>query len=290
MPAVRRDVHRDAMLLIGLAVGVLTAAGRFAKPVDAVSYWLAGSSSDLYPTSWGDWAGGAYLFYPPIVAQVFTLLQPLGWQLFIVGFTVVTFGAMWYCCREWSIPLLLIGIPYYVTGNGWLGYPATFLSYALLGNLQWILAAAAAAVLRHPSLWPVLVLSKMTTGVGWWWHVARREWRPAATGAGLTIALVALSFASWPAAWSDFANFTVNNAGMGDAPIPLFPIPLVVRLPMALALVVWGARTERPWVVPVATGWAVPAIYGLGFLPFWVSPARELISRAKAGRAPATAH
>jgi hypothetical protein len=38
--------------------------------------------------------------------------------------------------------------------------------------------------------------------------------------------------------------------------------------------VVWGASTDRRWTVPVAVGWALPALYGWGFLPFWVAAVR----------------
>ena len=39
------------------------------------------------------------------------------------------------------------------------------------------------------------------------------------------------------------------------------PIPLLVRLPIAVALVVWGARTDRRWTVPVASMLALPALW-----------------------------
>ena len=39
------------------------------------------------------------------------------------------------------------------------------------------------------------------------------------------------------------------------------PVPFVVRLPFALALVSWGARTNRRWTVPVASMLALPALW-----------------------------
>jgi hypothetical protein len=39
------------------------------------------------------------------------------------------------------------------------------------------------------------------------------------------------------------------------------PIPLWIRLPAAVALVVWGARTDRRWTVPVASMLALPALW-----------------------------
>ena len=38
-------------------------------------------------------------------------------------------------------------------------------------------------------------------------------------------------------------------------------IPIWVRLPPAIVIVVWGALTGRRWTVPVAATLAVPAFY-----------------------------
>jgi hypothetical protein len=62
----------------------------------------------------------------------------------------------------------------------------------------------------------------------------------------------------------------IKNANV-RSPIVLEPIPFIVRLPMSLALLVWGARTNRAWVVPIAVGWGTPALY-LGTYPsMWIA-------------------
>jgi len=45
-------------------------------------------------------------------------------------------------------------------------------------------------------------------------------------------------------------------------------VPFLVRLPIAIAIVVWGARTDRRWTVPVASMVALPALWygGLSML------------------------
>jgi hypothetical protein len=58
---------------------------------------------------------------------------------------------------------------------------------------------------------------------------------------------------------------------MEHPPLTTFLVPIGIRIPTALALVIWGARTSRPWTVPLAVGWALPAIYGMGFLPYWAA-------------------
>ena len=107
------DLSRDAMLLLGILVGIAQASGRFAAPVDALAYWQAGTSTNLYPESWSE-VGTGYLFYPPPVAQISALLQPIGWPAFILLLTASTFAAFWYCARNWSLPLVLLGIPYFL--------------------------------------------------------------------------------------------------------------------------------------------------------------------------------
>jgi hypothetical protein len=39
------------------------------------------------------------------------------------------------------------------------------------------------------------------------------------------------------------------------------PVPLWIRLPISLAVVAWGARTDRAWTVPVAAMLALPALW-----------------------------
>lgn len=266
------DVHRDAMLLIGVMVGVAHAFGGFAAPVDAVSYWEAGSSTNLYPETWAEAGGAGYIFYPPPLAQVSTLLQPLGWPIFIVLLMSATFGAFWYCAREWSLPLVAIGIPYFLGVGPELA--GTFLGYALLGNIQWLLAALSIVALRHPAIWAVHLVSKITAAIGWWWFVLRGEWRAAAVGALASVIVIGVSFALAPAMWFDFIGMASRNAGMADPPMPLFAVPFGVRIATAIPVLIWGARTDRPWTVPAVVGWSLPAIYGYGFLPFFVAAAR----------------
>jgi hypothetical protein len=259
------------MLLIGLIVGIAYAIGGFAKPVDAVVYWQAGTSTELYPTRWGDFREG-HLMYPPPVAQLSTLLQPIGWPLFVTLLTLATFGAFWYCARNWSLPLVVIGIPYFF-GIG-PDAPATFLAYALLGNLQWILAALTVVALDRPVVYPVLALTKATSGIGWLWHVVRAEWRPALVGAAATVAILAVSFVAAPGMWIDFLNFMGRNAALANPPMPTFPVPFGPRLVIALLLLFWGAARNHRWVVPIAAGLAIPVLWGFGFLPFLVAATR----------------
>jgi hypothetical protein len=52
-------------------------------------------------------------------------------------------------------------------------------------------------------------------------------------------------------------------------------VPLLPRLVVAAIVVVWGALTDRPWVLPIAMACALPLVWlnGLavlaGLLPAW---------------------
>jgi hypothetical protein len=65
------------------------------------------------------------------------------------------------------------------------------------------------------------------------------------------------------------------------------PIPFIVRLPIAVVVVVWGARTDRRWTVPVASMLALPALwYGSLTMLLAVIP---LLDGVRDGRPPARA-
>jgi hypothetical protein len=105
----------------------------------------------------------------------------------------------------------------------------------------------------------------MTPGVGLLWFAVRREWRSLAVALAATALLLAASVLI-PGAW------TAWWVHMTDQPVGPTPnqinVPVWFRLPLAAALVVWGARTNRRWTVIVAATLALPAlwVYGLSML------------------------
>jgi|SRR5882672_913406 len=267
----RPNVSRDAMLLIGVLVGVGQAIGVVPAPVDAVNYWNAGTSAQLYPEFWTN-TTGAFLFYPPPIAQLSTLLQPIGWTAFIVTWTTILFGCFWWCARDLSLPLIGLGL-LFVVGIEVPGGDA-FLGYALLGNIQWILAVLVVQSLRHPSAWAGLVWTKMGPVVGGLWHVFRGDWQAVGRAAVSTVVVGLISFALAPQMWIDWIGFVIRNADLANPPMPMFPVPFAMRFVSACLLVAVAARANRVWLVPIAAGLAIPALWGLGFLPFWVAALR----------------
>jgi hypothetical protein len=64
--------------------------------------------------------------------------------------------------------------------------------------------------------------------------------------------------------WQEWIGYLLGNAS-GTPGGAWVPIPLPVRLLAAAALVVWGARTDRAWTVPVAATIALPVLWFAGF-------------------------
>jgi hypothetical protein len=132
------------------------------------------------------------------------------------------------------------------------------------GNVHILLATVCVLGFRYPALWSIGLLTKVTPGVSLLWFVVRREWRSLAWALGATAAISAASFAIAPGAWFDWVKFLTSSqetgAGSNDWYAFLFP-PLWLRVAGAALLVAWGARTDRRWVVPVATAMAMPVIW-----------------------------
>ncbi len=209
---------------------------------DSHAYWLAwrGPMYDAAPNN-----VDAFL-YSPAFAQLFWPLAQLPWPV-ACAITVALPGlALGYLLRPlglfWALPLWTIG-----------------LAETLSGNIFWLLALCALWGLNRPWLWAVPALTKVTPALGPIWFAARREWRSLGTSVAATVAVVAVSFAISPDLWAQWFDFLfqhvgTTNAGLGSA----WTLPLVARAPMAVAVVVWGALTNRRWALPVAMMVATP--------------------------------
>lgn len=247
-----------AAVLLGLIFGVAQATGVVAIPIDFVIYWRNADLGNLYPVRWTD-TEDPYL-YPPILAQLLVPLRLIPFEVAQVGWSILCFGSLWYCARSWTIPIVIVGfVAIWLPPDNFFGFG---LEYALLGNVQLPMAAAIVAGMRHPGWFAVPIVTKVTAGVGLLWYAFRGEWRQFATGLWVTAMIVTASLVLAPEAWLDWVRFTVDNYGMATVP-PIVGPPLPIRIGAAVALVAWGARTNRPWVVSVAGAIALPALYGV---------------------------
>jgi len=125
----------------------------------------------------------------------------------------------------------------------------------IVGQIELVMAAAIVLGFRRPWLWAVPILTKVTPGIGLLWFVARRQWRELAIGAGATGAIALASYVVAPAWWESWFSFLRASAAGAPQQLPL------VRIVIAAVLIVWAARTARPWIVPIAVVLALPVIW-----------------------------
>jgi hypothetical protein len=261
----------------GLAVVVWAVIVVFSEPwgrlwgtgQDAYCYWFP-TLADPYARS--EWTDPIAYVYSPAFLQLLQPIRILPWQAFMAVWTAI-----------------LVGAAFVLTGRRW--FPIGIL-LALMelagGNIHLLLAAAIVLGFRWPWTWSLVLLTKITPGIGLLWFVVRREWRHLAIALGSTAAIVAVSYLAWPSAWAAWGEVLSRVAGR-DGTWAAVPIPFVVRLPFAVALVVWGAWTGRRWTVPVAGMLALPALWygGLSMLLAVIALRENVAPVRPAGRTPA---
>ena len=225
---------------------------------DAYGFWAAWDGG-LYDMAWL-FDHGAYV-YSPAFAQAIAPLAALPWEAFWLVWLLLQFGALLLLAGPlWSAVILLLPWP---SIEGYANaVPATIYN----GNPQLLLALAIAAGLRWPGAWAVPLLTKVTPGIGVLWFGLRGEWRRLAIAVGVTLGVVAVSFVLAPTAWIEWIGLLGDSARANTlAKEPILRLPLLARLPIALLLLAWGARTDRYWTVPIAAMLALPAIQLGGF-------------------------
>lgn len=233
------------LLVLGYAFNVLLFAslldlGQFGY--DAYAYWSV-DLANLYAQTPDALTGFGAFHYSPAVAQVFALLGVLPWWVFLWGWTALLVATLTWLGGRWT--LLLLAFP-----------PLVLELYA--GNINLLLAGAIALGFRYPAAWAFVLLTKITPGVGVLWFAVRREWRNLAIALGATGAIVAVSFVLSPALWLAWFSALTDLGGLTEGGLP---IPLLLRLPLAAAVVWWGARNDQPWTVPVAATIATPILW-----------------------------
>lgn len=190
-----------------------------------------------------------------------------GWGQWLFLWTVIL--AMSFSVVRWvGVAAVVVGFGSRVVVDNFkpLAEPANHLT---IGNVQPLLLAAVVLGLRFPQLWAIPLLTKIGPGVGLLWFVVRREWRRLAIALGTTAAIAAVSFVLDPQAWFNWVRFITSNVTT-PSPVAVVPIPGWVRFPAAIALIVWGARTDRAWTLPIACGIASFALYEWSFLTIWL--------------------
>jgi hypothetical protein len=242
---------RHGLLVAGIAIlgVVLFQAWRTATPTtsgeayDAFAYWAASRGGDPY----GRPVLGAPVayYYSPAFLQVLAPLLALPFSTFLAAWYVINGAALVAVARAWLPLAVVVGfVPLEI----------------LRGNIETLMALALVAGFRWPATWSFILLTKVTPGVGLLYFVGRREWRSLAVAIGATVAIAAVSFVLWPSQWFAWVSSLIANTGV-NIDWPYFPVPLLVRLPIAAALALIAGVKGWRWLVPVASTLAMPALW-----------------------------
>lgn len=224
---------RDGLSLVGLLVAfaVADAAVSDGFAFDAHAYWLA-SGYGLAPKS-----QDAFLYSPPILLA-FRVLHELPWPVFLQVYTAAIAVGAWILAGPWLTVLI------------WTPQVASEITMA---NIHVFLALVAVFGLRWPALWSFALLTKVTPAVGLLWFVARGEWHKLLVALSATAAIALPTVILAPDLWVGWLTLLRGGSGEG------WTLPL--RLAIAAALVVLGARRDWPWMVPVAATLALPILW-----------------------------
>lgn len=183
--------------------------------------------------------------YTPAFAQLTAPLRLLDFE----AFTAVV--------RAGELAALVILAPFAAWLAVWLPPVATEINAA---NINLMLMLCVVASLRWPATWLLPLLTKPSMGVGLLWYVARGEWRKLGIAVGVAGVVALVSLLATPRLWIEYVAFLTTLSDTPDWP---FPIPVWPRLPIAIALVWWGAKTDRQWALPAAAIIAMPRLYFL---------------------------
>ena len=241
----RRMIDRTLRLAFVVVLVVFT----ILRPVpagDAHAYWVVDLANPYTrPVATQD----AFTYTPP-AALFFAVLGQLPFEVFEAIWTLLIGFALLWLTGPWALAFLVLPV---------------VASDLYLGNIHVLLGAAVVGSLRRPGLWAIPLLTKPSVGVGLLWYAARGEWRRLAIAIGVTAAIAAAAFVIAPGLWGQWLDYVLETGlspNLGSA--YAVPIPLLVRLPAAVLLVIWGARTNRPWTLPTAAMLGLPVLWLVG--------------------------
>lgn len=210
---------------------------------DQWAYWSTRFGFDYAAAHPGD--SGAYL-YSPAFAQLIAPLTALSLPVFMAAWTAFI-AAVFYWVAGWRAFFI--------------GMLAPVAMSIAIGQLDVLMAAAIVVGFRWPAAWFLPFITKVTPGIGVLWFAARGEWRSLGVALGATAAVVGASMAIDPRAWVGWIEMLVRFETPTTANGVFLPVPLWFRLPIVAAIIVWGARTDRRWTLPVGMTFALPTVW-----------------------------
>ena len=248
--ALRLRAVRDGLVISGwlatLFVFFVIIPAGLSWGYDAFSYWSI-DYADLYGRAMSsNFALGAFRYAPPI-AFLFAPLQLVPWWFFLWLWAALGLAMVVWLGGRWS--LVLLALP-----------PVALELYH--GNVHLLMAAAIALGFRFPWAWSFVILTKLSPGIGVLWFLLRREWSKLAWALGATAVFALLTYVVAPDYWTEFVASIASN--LNEPQDFSVPPPAPIRIPIAAGLIFWGARTDRPWTVPIAATLALPIIWPHG--------------------------
>src|SRR4051812_3320062 len=250
-------ITRGVFLGLGIALAVfywftLTAIG--AAPVDVHAYWAANPNL-LYDPAIRPLEGGYN--YSPAFELLVGWGRLLPFDMFVAIWRAAMLVLLVVLAGPLTLPLLLFADPVPSEVNA--------------GNIQLLLAAAVVAGFRWSPTWVVVLLTKVTPGVGLLWFPLHRRWREFALALSAAAAITIVTFVIWPERWLGWFQLLTSGPPLAVAP---FYLPLIPRLAVAIALLFATARRPWRWPAVAAAALALPAVFYtspsmlVGVLPF----------------------
>ena len=256
---------RWLLAAIGLGLLALVAFGVLPydlRPKDSHAYWVVNATQPYARSGLGEVDA---FFYAPVVAQLLAPMHALQFEVFRLVWGALSLAA-----------LTAMGALYALVIPG-------VIEDLVRGNIHVLLALAIVAGFRFPGTWSAVLLTKVTPGVGLLWFAIRREWSALLQVTAVTAAIVAISLAvGGTGPWVDWIRILTTSAQdpLNYVYLGLAAPPLLVRVPMAVLIVGWGALTDRRWTVPIAALLALPVLWPSGFAllaavpPLWLADRR----------------
>ena len=208
---------------------------------DARAYWTVPLDDPYVPGSVGQ--ESAYLYSPAFLVAL-SPLRALSWPLFLGIWTSGLLAVLFWLARPvLFLPLLLLCLPE-IWG----------------GNITILLAAAIVLGFSRPFAWAFPLLTKLTPGVGIIWFAVRREWFNLGLAIAATVAIIAAVALVAPGLWADWFQLLLSSTGSSTVEGAV-PIPLLARLPLALAVIAIAAARDERWLLPVGVLLAMPVIW-----------------------------
>ncbi|MFO7533319.1 MAG: glycosyltransferase family 87 protein [Candidatus Limnocylindrales bacterium] len=261
----RRVLGVWGLLVAVLLVVLMTALAEPFEPEsfgpghDARAYWAVPLDDPYEPGSVGQ--ESAYLYSPAFLVAL-SPLRALSWPLFLAVWTTGLLAVLFWLARPLLfLPLLLLALPE-IWG----------------GNITILLAAALVVGFGRSAAWAFPLLTKLTPGLGILWFAVRREWLAFSLAIAATLAVIAATAVLAPGLWAQWFQLLTSSTGSSTVPGSI-PVPLILRLPVAIAVIVFAAWRGWRWLLPIGVLLAMPVIWwgSLALLTACVALKREEI-------------